>query len=126
MSDVTVDKKLQLVQQVRSAHHQNQSDLQKRERILYGQASQPKYASETLETAQMDAYAGTDELRMPVSTFKIRLLIALFLLFGILVWDITGRVIFGFTADQVFSHLKEDYSQKALEWISGIGSNLTP
>ena len=38
MSDVTMDQKLQLVQQVRARYHEDQFDLSNRERILYGRS----------------------------------------------------------------------------------------
>ncbi|MDR0964877.1 MAG: hypothetical protein LBM60_09705 [Clostridium sp.] len=114
MNDVTVDKKLQLVRQIRSSYHQNQNDLQNRERILYGHS---KPALEAAVIPRDEMYIQEEMPAVALSTFKIRLLLALFLLFAILAWDITGQELFGITTEQVFKFLSEDFTQTIQSWI---------
>ena len=71
MNDITVDKKLQLINQVRSQYNKDQYDLQHREQLLYGRTSERR-RPET-EAAGVTNYEVTGR----VSPLRIRLLAAL-------------------------------------------------
>lgn len=116
MNDFTIEKKLQLVQQVRSRHSENRYDLSNRERILYGKTTLPD-ESGYWDSAQS---AGADEI--PVSSFKLRLLLALFL-FGIVVFmDRSQTAIGGLTSEKLYRVISADYEEKIEDWVETLSN----
>jgi hypothetical protein len=113
MSDITLDQKLQLVHQVRSQYDRNQYDLQNRERILYGKETVYPHDMEYGEEREMTA-------PLRISTFKLRLLAAIVLLFGIVILDRNGIAIFGVSAQEIMRHLNEDFSQAAILLLQNV------
>lgn len=109
MSDVTMNKKLQLVQQVRNQYNQNQYDLESREQILYGRTSN-RMAME--RTDKLD-----DTIPEKIGTFRLRLTIALMLLFSVLILDINGQAIFGIQTKTIFSYIAKDFTRDTLDFI---------
>lgn len=104
MSDATVEKKLKLVQQIRSQYNRDQYDLLSREQILYGRTSPGRIAREPYAEP-------TDISSTPATgTIKIRLLAALLLLIGVLVMDISGNSLFGLQTSDIFASIKEDFN----------------
>lgn len=90
MSDISVDQKLRLIEQVRSQYHRDQYDLLHREQILYGRT----------------ASAAPDEpLR---GSFRIRLAAAVLLFILIVLLDQRDGNILGVTASRVFQSIEND------------------
>jgi hypothetical protein len=112
MSDITLDQKLQLVHQVRSQYDRNQYDLQNRERILYGKEAAYPHDMEFGEDGEMAS--------LRISTFKLRLLVAVVLLFGIVILDQNGIAIFGVSAQEILRYINEDFSQTAIQLLQNI------
>lgn len=109
MSDATVEKKLELVQQIRSQYNKNQFDLLNREQILYGR-TMPR-ESYTYENP-------AEEAALPVgSTFKLRLFAAGFLFVLIIALDITGKSLAGLETGQIFTILAQDYEKEISTWV---------
>ena len=65
----TVDKKLELLHQVRSRYDRDQGDLARREMILYGKTSAAEYGENSYNTTDA-AMPGQDEA-LPFSTFSL-------------------------------------------------------
>jgi hypothetical protein len=108
-----LDKKLQLVHQVRSQYDRNQYDLQNRERILYGKEG----------TYYPDLEYGEEgELSSPmrISTFKLRLLVAAVVLFGLLILDKSGMEIMGYSTQEIFGYLNQDFSKTAIQLLQNV------
>lgn len=101
MDQVTIEQKLQLLEQLHSRYEQNQFDIKKREDILLGNISSYKEKDSAIQISN--------------STFKIRSAIALMLLVIIILLDIEGAKIFGIDSLQVFSTLKTDYFDLLVE-----------
>lgn len=110
MSDTTLDKKMELIQQIRSQYNKNQYDLLSREQILYGRTSNRDMAYE-----QETVHSSEDT---PVSFFKLRMLIAIVLVALIIALDLSGKAFYGITATEIFSALSEDYEEVMDAWIS--------
>lgn len=91
MSDISVDQKLRLIEQVRSQYHRDQYDLLHREQILYGRMS-----------------AGPTEQPLRGS-FRIRLGAAILLFVLIILLDQKDGNILGFTASRIFETIESDY-----------------
>lgn len=110
MSDTTLDKKMELVQQIRAQYNKNQYDLLSREQILYGRTSNRDiaYEQETVHSAE----------EIHVSSFKLRMLIAVALAVLVIALDLSGKAFYGITATEIFSTLSEDYEEAIDAWIS--------
>ncbi len=119
MSDVTTEKKLQLVQQVRSRYHEDQYDMSNRERLLYGKTS---VTPEKLGyTAYDEPYGkGTPSDGEPFTFFKLRLWIALFLAVAVIVMDTNQMNVAGITAEKIFQAISADYEEAIEAWVETI------
>ncbi len=109
MSDTTVEKKLELVQQIRYKYNKNQFDLLNREQILYGR-TMPRESSYTYENPAEE----TEPVR---STFKLRLFAAGILFVLIVALDITGKSLAGLETKQFFAILAQDYEKEINAWV---------
>lgn len=112
------NRKLQLVQQVRSRYHENQYDMSNRERIMYGRTSvfdRPDYDEYTLPNS------GSDDDSL--SSFKLRLFIAL-VLFGVIVFmDRSHISIGGITSEKLYGMISADYEEKIEDWVEAMSDS---
>ncbi len=115
MSNVSTEQRLRLVQQVRSRYNENRYDMYNRERILYGRASYP----EELEPGD-PAVSGMGPMdpSMPVSTFRLRLLLAVLLFAAVVAMDINQIDVSGVTAEKIIEAISMDYEDKIDEWVA--------
>lgn len=117
MSNVTTEQRLRLVQQVRSRYNENRYDMYNREKILYGRASYPE---------ELDpAVAGMEPMdpSMPVSTFRLRLLLAVLLFAAVVAMDINEISISGVTAEKIVEAISMDYEDKIDEWVAAFSQS---
>lgn len=123
MSDMTVEKKLALVQQIRSTYNRNQYDLTNRERILYGRSSvhsEPELSyRDSFRTGAVEESFPQDTYTEGVSFFKLRLLLAAVLFLGVVLWDQKGSTLAGITADWVFDAIAADYTMMINDLMDG-------
>lgn len=110
MSDITVEQKLQLIQQIRSEHSRNQYDMQNREQILYGKSSLGNaYSSPYIGNARSGVYGLSDaDTPIKISTFKIRLGLALVLLCIIIFLDVRQNSLWGLNTSKIFTYISKD------------------
>lgn len=111
MSDITVEKKLQLIQQVRSQQNRNQYDLMNREQILYGKTTASRFHPEDLPAASK-VPEGTEQ---KISTFKIRIGAAILLFAAMLVLDLSGKGVFGITSNEIFQYIARDFEMNGTD-----------
>ena len=105
MGNYTMEQKLRLVNQVRSRYDQDQSDLLRREQLLYGKTSNRTFDLEpegAFPEAETENPAG-------VSFFRLRLLAALVVFVLILTLDRNGKDLFGMSTEQIFQSIAKDY-----------------
>ncbi len=100
MSDVTVEQKLQLVQQIRSRYSENQYDIRNRERILYEQD-----------------YTGQDA---PGFRLRLRFLLAGLFFAALVAMDKSHIKVAGITAEMVQRVISADYGEKIDVWVEGL------
>ncbi len=133
MSDISMEQKLELVNQIRSQYHRNQSDLMNREQILYGRSSARDVEYRTTHSDYRNysdyrehrdfmeysgAKAGTDEEGiLSDNTFKIRLALAGVLFLIVVMFDKTGKSLAGISTNQVFQAIATDYGANMEEWV---------
>lgn len=102
MKDFSVDRKLQLVQQVRSRYRRDQSDLSEREQILYGRSSAPRYYEEE------EYFQNGEEVSSGEGTLGLRLLLAALAAAALVALDRNGDTLFGMEPRQIMSYLSTD------------------
>lgn len=117
MSDGTMEKKMQLVRQVRSRYHENLYDMSNRERILYGRTSvTPEKLGYT--SPYEDVYGEmAPPVNRPFSSFKLRLWIAVFLALAVIYMDTNGMKVAGITTEKIFEVISADYEDMIETWV---------
>lgn len=116
MSDVTVEQKLQLLQQIRSRYSENQYDLHNRERILYGQAA-GGYSGKAASSAPEEQDTGQTPA---VSRFRLRLLLAVLFLGALVFMEKNHIEVAGITAEVIQRVISADYEEKIDAWAEGL------
>ncbi len=116
------ERKLQLVQQVRSRYNENRYDMSNRERIMYGRTSFADKAGYD-ETLYYDENMQPDPGDGSLSSFKLRCFIAL-MLFGLVVFmDRSHVAIGGITTDKLFGMISADYEEKLEDWVEAMSNS---
>ncbi|MCI8529130.1 MAG: hypothetical protein HFH82_08285 [Lachnospiraceae bacterium] len=120
---VSMDQKLQLIRQIRYRYQENQYDMSNRERILYGKTTMPP------ETNYHYSYGDMYEEPLeptgtPISYFRLRFLVAVFLLAAVIFMDKSGIKVAGITTEEIFRAISADYDDKIEEWVEAISYNL--
>ncbi len=124
MSDGTMEQKLRLVQQVRSRYQEDQYDLSKREQILYGRTSMDP------ERMGYGPYYekpyGERDMPVPgeVSSFRLRLFLAMFLVMAVIVMDTNDIEVAGITTEKIYEVISADYEDVLETWVEAISSNV--
>lgn len=119
MRDVTTEQKLRLIQQVRSRYHENQSDLSSRERILYGK-------SFIRDAPDREKQEGTgDDSRPSLSSFKLRLVIALLLGAAVISMDRHNTKIAGITSEQIYQAISADFEENIEKMVAAMSQDTT-
>lgn len=105
MKDVTTERKLQLIQQIRSRYSEDRYDMNNRERILYGRESARPWEQ------------NDPEQELPPSSFRLRVLLAVLLFAAVVAIDTNGTSFLGITAEKVYQIISADYEDKIEEWV---------
>ncbi|MCI9436463.1 MAG: hypothetical protein HFH85_04715 [Lachnospiraceae bacterium] len=120
MDNVSTEQKLRLVQQVRSRYHENQYDLSNRERILYGKSNMEQEAFGQTYSYGTPYGEGDGADAEPLSFFKLRMWIALFLLTAVIVMDRNGTEVAGISSEKIFQMISADYEEVIETWVETI------
>ena len=105
MGEITVEKKLELIQQVRTRQYRDQSDMLNRERILYGKPLSDRTEIYNADNSISDGTEGV----FKDNTVKLRYAIAGVLFLIIILLDKTGHSFAGVPMDKVFTVLEQNY-----------------
>ncbi len=117
MSDIPVEKRLELVHQVRSQYHKNQSDLMTREQILYGRSTYRENAGR--DTSQYQETTEEEGI-FKDNTFGIRMALAGILLLTFILLDKTGKGFAGMTTDELAQTIASDYGTIVDTWAEAV------
>lgn len=111
MSDVSTEKRLRLLKQIRTRYNEDQIDLINRERILYGRSSrQSDRYEEPLEEDQIPDGQN--------SSFRLRLAVAVGLVGLVIFMDMRGVSLAGITADKIFQAISADFEERIEQWAA--------
>lgn len=116
MSDVTMEQKLRLVQQVRSRYNEDQYDMSNRERILYGKSARREYW-------RVGADTETPETTPALSSFKVRLVLAALLAVLLIAMDKNDGKIAGITSNEIFRAISADFEDNMAEWVAAMSES---
>lgn len=111
---VPVEKKMKLAQYIRAENMDNRMKIRQREKILYGTESMPPlfHKGEPLRmTEYMENGEGTETPEPAVSTFRIRMAAAILLFIGFLLCDAGQYRLFGYSMNDIYGMISEDYFQ---------------
>ena len=108
MRDINTERRLQLIQQIRSRYNEDRYDMGNRERILYGRESVRPWE----ENGDDPEWEQT-----PQSSFRLRVLLAVLLFAAVVAIDTNGTSLLGITAEKVYQIISEDYEDKIEEWV---------
>ena len=105
MSDITIEKKLELMRQIRSQNERNQFDMSRREQIVYEEC---------------------DEEEEEFQTFPLRVLLSVALLLLIIICDMSGKSFMGIQAGQCFEAIATDYESSITAWVNAASHDNRP
>lgn len=125
MSNISVEKKLELLQQIRSRNQRDRYDMFHREHLLYGKskmtAAKRGFSAEDME--ELEDY--DEDYQEGFQSFPLRALLALGLFLLIIVCDMSGRSFMGIQANQCFSAIATDYESSISAWVDAASSNIS-
>ncbi len=111
---VPVEKKMKLAQYIRAKNMDNRMKIRQREKILYGTESMPPlfHKGEPLRmTEYMGGGEGTEEPVPEAGTFRLRMAAAILLFIGFLLCDAGQYQLFGYSMNDIYGMISEDYFQ---------------
>ena len=115
MSDENIEKKRQLVQQVRSRYSENQSEMYNRERFYIGESSHrnkmEKGDEECMKTRGNSPF------------LKIRFLFALLFFLSIVIMDTNNITVAGITVEKIYRVISADYVDKIEVWMETLAAS---
>lgn len=109
MSNISMEKRLELVKQVRSQYQRNQYDMSNREQILYGRTAMAEEGGGFQEGVD-----NRQETR-PRSSFRLRLFLAVLLAAGVIFLKENEIEIAGIAMEEVFQAISADYYNNVSE-----------
>ena len=119
MSNISVEKKLELLQQIRSRNQRDRYDMFHRENLVYGR-------TRTVLPEDMDELEEFEgEYGERFQSFPLRVLLALGLFLMIIVCDMSGRSFLGIQVNQCFNAIAADYESSISAWVDAASSNIS-
>lgn len=93
-----IDKKLRLAQYIRAENMDNRMKIRQRERLLYG-----------VDSAERNGFYSEEVPNEVTGTFRLRMAAAVILFIGFLMCDAGQYKIFGYSMNDVYGMISEDY-----------------
>lgn len=125
IANTCMEKKLQLIQQVRSRYSEDQYDLSNRERLLYGRETVSPYADTGYADGGRYAWERPPEPdEEPPSSMKLRFLLAFFLFVAVVFLDHSHAALGGITAEKIYSAISADYEDQLKDWVEAISGSV--
>lgn len=112
-SSISSDKKLQLIRKIRQEHQTNRNTIRGREAFLYGK-SMPY---EAFYEPELEV---CPEAELPVSTFRFRIAIALFLFAVFYMASSRGDTLLGISPSRIHKAVETDYSPILFDFMENI------
>ena len=104
-NQIPIEKKMELAQYIREENMGNRMKIRQREKILYGTESAVPLWEEH------NGNADDMQVQPTESTFKFRMAAAIMLFVAFLLCDAGGYKIFGYSMNDIYGMISEDYFQ---------------
>lgn len=116
MSDISIEKKLELIRSIRETNSRNRSSLRQHAHILYGD----KYDTNIFHDDADMTDSPYPNRKGKISTLGIRALLAVMLFSLYVILDYTGGEWFSLNAGKLFTYIEENYSSNAFAFMEEI------
>ncbi len=116
MSDITAEKRLELIRTIREDNNRNRLKLKNRESILYGHG---------YETALYDKKEEAPPSQKSLSMTGFRILAAILLFSLFVIMDYTGSTYFDINAETICDYLRENYTPNTFDFMKEITYTFT-
>lgn len=116
MSDISIERKLELVRSIREANNRNRNSLRQQQYILYGQ----KYDNSILNDEADMPDAAVPRGKGKASTLGMRSLLAIILFSFFVILDYTKGEWLSVNAEKFFSYIEENYSSNGFAFMEEI------
>ena len=115
MSDISIERKLELIRSIREANNRNRSSIRQHQHILYGRRYDDDFISSEADMADT-----ADPGRRKSSTLGLRSLLAIILFSFYVILDYTGGEWFSVNAENAFAYIEENYSSNGFAFMEEI------
>lgn len=109
---VPVERKMKLAQYIRAENMDNRMKIREREKILYGTDTMPPLWDKG-ESLRSEGYLRPDENAQgqteAPNTFRFRMAMAILLFIGFLLCDAGQYKVFGYSMNDIYGMISEDY-----------------
>lgn len=116
MSDISIEKKLELVRSIREANNRNRNSLRQQQYILYGQKYDDSFINDDTDMTDAAALKGKGK----GSTLGMRSLFAIILFSLFVILDYTKGEWLSISAEKFFSYIEENYSSNGFAFMEEI------
>lgn len=120
MSDVSIEKKLELIRSIREADSRNRSSLKQQQSILYGGKRGYSYDNYVINVGEDTTDPAAARKQKRFSTLGLRCLLAVLLFSGYVILDYTDAEWFFVNSSKAFSYIEENYSSNGFAFIREI------
>ena len=117
MSELNVERKLELTKQIRSQNAKDRFDLSRREQIIYGKTTENTIANSF-------TYDENEAEEDTLPTLPLRFLLAVGLFLMIIMCDVSGESFLGISAKQCFEAIGQDYESSITAWVDAASENI--
>lgn len=115
MNKLSVEKKLELLNQIRFQNEKDRLDMSKREHLLYGKT--------TISSDTDFSLSGEENEKSGIQTLFLRTLLSIGLFLLIIICDLSGKSFWGIPSEECFQTLSKDYESSIITWINAASDN---
>lgn len=116
LSDISIERKLELIRSIREANNRNRNSLRQQESILYGKKYDNSMINDDADMADAAGLRGKGK----ASTLGMRSLLAIILFSLFVILDFTKGEWFSINAQKIFSYIEENYSSNGFAFMEEI------
>lgn len=116
MSDISIEKKLELIRSIREANSRNRNSLREHQHILYGHRYNDYIMNDEADMTDPVAPRGMKKM----STLGLRSLLAVILFSLYVILDYTGGEWLSVSSQKAFGYIEENYSSNGFAFMEEI------
>lgn len=113
MSEITGERRLELLRTIREENERNRMNLKNQQSILYGSKYDNIVESDNIHTTDMS-------ITKTKTTVFFRLLIAIILFALFVIWDYSGKTFMNVNSASVCTYIQDNYSFNIIDFMDKI------